>query len=178
MMSTVKFETCNSNNTNDNRTTTSPMTTWSQCELQNLRDAFELLDTENKGEILVDELRYTLEELRTVKHDSTMGRNIKSLLASLQPFSADAKLSWSDFVSLLTTPNPSHSKDDIEKIFDLFDIDSKGYINMKDLRSVANDLGEFNVSDSEIHEMIQRVSSAGRVTLDQFREIMKNHVGL
>ena len=181
MMSSMKFETCSNNNINDSRNdsrTISPMTTWSQCELQNLRDCFELLDTQNKGEILVDELCDTLEELRTVKNDSTMGRNIKSLLASLQPFSPDAKLSWGDFVSLLTTPNPTHSKDDIEKIFDLFDVDGKGYINMKDLRSVANDLGEYNVSDSEIHEMIQRVSSAGRVTLDQFREIMKNHIGL
>ena len=153
------------------------MTTWSQSELQNLRDAFELLDSEKNGEIFLEELRTTLEEF-TFKDDSTSGRNMKSLLASLRSFESNAKLTWSGFLCLLTSPNPIYSKDDVEKIFHLFDIDEKGYINMEDLRSVANDLGEFKVSDAEILEMIHRASSTERVTLDQFREIMSNNFAL
>lgn len=154
-----------------------PMTAWSQSELKNLRDAFELLDIENSGEIFVDELRNVLEEL-IFNNNSSSCRNIKCLLVSLQCFEPGSKLTWSGFISLLTSPNPIYSKDDVEKGFDLFDIDEKGYIKMEDLRSVANDLGELSISDAELYEMIQRVSSTGRVTLDQFREIMKNNVVL
>jgi Ca2+-binding EF-hand superfamily protein len=169
----MKVETYGNNNTCNSV----PMTTWSTSELQNLRDAFELLDPEKNGEILVEELRNTLEEL-TLENDNTIGRNIECLLVSLRSFESDAKLTWSGFICLLTSPNPIYSKDDVEKNFDLFDIDEKGYINMEDLRSVANDLGELSVSDAEIHEMIQRASSTGRVTLDQFREIMNNNFAL
>lgn len=177
MLSQIDDKTCDKNSS---ASSVEPMTTWSQCELQNLRDAFDLLDTESNGDILVDDLRNTLEELRTLKNDNSSAstRNIQCLLVSLQSFTSDARLSLCDFVSLLTSPSPLHLKDDIETIFNLFDTSGKGYINMEDLRSVAQDLGERNVSDSEIHEMIQRISSSGRVTLDQFREIMKNSVVL
>ena len=164
----MKLESCGKNNTGN----VEPMTMWSQSELQNLRDAFELLDNENKGEIIVDELRNTLEELLQ-ENDCTSYRNLKCLLLSLQSFESDSTLTWSGFVSLLTSPDPIDLKDDVERNFDLFDIDEKGYINVEDVRSVANDLGELNVPDAEIHEMIQRVSSTGRVTLDQFREILE-----
>jgi Ca2+-binding EF-hand superfamily protein len=157
---------------------TMPETTWSECELQNLRDAFELLDTEHNGEILIDDLRSTLVELSTLKSSNIGTRNIQGLLISLQSFRSDAKLSLIEFVSLLTSPSSISLKDDVEKVFELFDTNGKGYINMEDLVMVAQDLGERNVSDAEMHEMIQRVSSSGQVTLDQFREIMKNNVSL
>jgi Ca2+-binding EF-hand superfamily protein len=174
----MDVENCNNNNNDYNRYACSgvPMTTWGDCELQNLRDAFDLLDTENKGEICVDELRSTLEELRTLKNDITGARNIQCLLVSLRSFKSDTKLSLNDFVSLMTSPSPNYLKDDVEKVYDLFDTSGKGFINMEDLRTVAKDLGERNISDAEMHEMIQRVSSSGRVTLDQFREIMKNNI--
>jgi Ca2+-binding EF-hand superfamily protein len=151
-------------------------TTWSASELQNLNDAFELLDTENKGEILVNELHSTLVELSALTNDKAGARNIQTLLASLKAFQSNAKLSMSEFISLLTSPSPISLKDDVEKVFELFDTSGKGYINMQDLRKVAHDLGEKNVSDAEVNEMIQRVSTSGQVTLDQFREIMKNNI--
>lgn len=180
----MEVEHCSSNNDNSStgNEVPAPMTTWSQCELQNLRDAFELLDTEKKGVIIIDQLRSALEELRTLHNNDTNStgarKNIQSLLVSLQSFKSDAKLSLPDFVSLLTSPNPTYWKDDVEKVFGLFDANGKGYITMDDLRTVAHDLGERYVSDAEIHEMMQRVSSSGRVTLDQFREIMSNNTVL
>ena len=184
VVSKMEVEHCSNNNDSSStcNEVPAPMTTWSQCELQNLRGAFELLDTENKGEISIDELRGALEELRTLHNNDAnstgVRNNIQSLLTSLQSFKSDAKLSLPDFVSLLTSPNPTYWKDDVEKVFGLFDANGKGYITMDDLRTVAHDLGERYVSDAEIHEMMQRVSSSGRVTLDQFREIMSNNTVL
>jgi calcium-dependent protein kinase len=148
------------------------MTTWSNGELQGLRDAFILLDSENKGEICVEDLRQAVEQLQQSESECSRRVKLQPLVASLQKCKPNSYLSFQDFLSLMTSPNPNDMNDDVQKVFDLFDADGKGYINMDDLRTVATDLGENNMTDTELHEMIQRLSSSGRVTLDQFRDIM------
>jgi Ca2+-binding EF-hand superfamily protein len=160
-------------------------TALSHSEWQDLRDAFVLLDTQNKGEISINELRSVLQELEkeqgaaAASCTGSSSNNLQRLLSSLEntdtPMLCDDRLlTLDDFVQLLTTPNPDDTRDEIEKVYELFDLDAKGYIDVADLRQVAADLGEYGMTDAELQEMVHRVtgSTTGKVSIDQFRDIM------
>ena len=59
----------------------------------------------------------------------------------------------------------------IREAFDLFDKDSDGTIELKELKAVMNDLGR-TVSDKELEEMMEDVDAAGNGSID-FDEFCK-----
>lgn len=60
----------------------------------------------------------------------------------------------------------------IEKIFELFDEDGTGSINLNNLRRVAKELGE-TMSVDELNEMLERAASNGsEITREDFYTIM------
>ena len=63
------------------------------------------------------------------------------------------------------------SKEDIERVFKLFDDEKTGLISIKNLRRVAKELGE-TMDDNQ--EMVERADSDGDglVTLEDFYNIM------
>ena len=65
------------------------------------------------------------------------------------------------------------SREDINKVFRLFDEDNAGFVTIKNLRRVAKELGE-NISEEELQEMIERADSNGdqQITADDFYNIM------
>ena len=65
------------------------------------------------------------------------------------------------------------SKEDISKVFNLFDADNKGAITLRDLKRVAKELGEA-MSEAELLEMIERADSNGdgEVSKEDFLDIM------
>ncbi len=65
------------------------------------------------------------------------------------------------------------TREDINKVFRLFDEDNAGFISIKNLRRVAKELGE-NISEEELQEMVERADSNGdqQVTADDFYNIM------
>jgi len=73
------------------------------------------------------------------------------------------------------------SREDMAKIFNLFDVEKTGYISLNQLKRVARELGE-TMSDAELLEMIERASSRddGLVSLDDFCNILSkaNEFGL
>lgn len=65
------------------------------------------------------------------------------------------------------------SREDILKVFALFDAEGKGRITLRDLKRVAKELGE-TMSEAELLEMIERADSNGdgEVSRDDFVEVM------
>ena len=64
------------------------------------------------------------------------------------------------------------TKEGIDRIFDLFDDDKTGTINLNNIRRVAKELGE-TMSLDELKEMIARASSNGEeITREDFYNIM------
>ena len=65
------------------------------------------------------------------------------------------------------------SKEDIQKVFQLFDDSSKGSISLDNLKRVARELGE-DMSEEELKEMIERadLDGDGVISMDEFFNIM------
>ena len=143
----------------------------SDSELQNLKDSFDLLDEQKKGYITVGYLRSTLSELSTT--DPSFAK-LHSLLQSLNGLDDAQTLNCSQFVNLLTTPSTLDVRDEVEKVFDLFS-ENKRYIEADDLCRVAQELGE-SMDEKQVREMIDRVSTNGKVSVEQFRDIMNKQL--
>lgn len=60
-------------------------------------------------------------------------------------------------------------------VFELFDVDGKGYITVDDLARLAHELGEHDMTHDELEEMMERAAHCqekGKVTLEEFIQIM------
>jgi Ca2+-binding EF-hand superfamily protein len=145
--------------------------------------AFQLLDPQNSGRIRISDLREALE-------DSSTSPRTRHFLSRLPPGTSDPTTNtwtWDDFVDFWTHRDDNDvddPMDDMKRMFRLFDPDDKGYIDLKDLKRVANELGE-RMTDGELQEMIDcaiqlndegsKVASKyskSRVTLEDFTSIM------
>ena len=70
-------------------------------------------------------------------------------------------IEFDEWFHLMTSKvNDKDSKANVDKIFNLFDDEKTGSISVKNLRRVAQDLGEL-ISEEELNEMIDRASSTG-----------------
>lgn len=84
------------------------------------------------------------------------------------------EIDFDEFLDLMTARmSDKDSKEDIAKVFNLFDDDRTGFITLQNLKRVASELGE-TMSDSELLEMIERADTDqdGMISLDEFHSIM------
>ena len=145
----------------------------SASELADLRDAFQLFDTDKTGTIIVRDLLESLQDLQGDDDRPNTKTSHRLQQGLRQQFAADDALSLDDFIHLFTAPNPSDTRDEFSKVFDLFDENRKGYITADDLRNVANQLGEESLDDEDLNTMIRFVANNGKVTIEQFSDIMQ-----
>ncbi|GKY92449.1 hypothetical protein MPSEU_000215400 [Mayamaea pseudoterrestris] len=141
----------------------------SRFELQDIRRAFELFDTEKKGKILARDLH---DVLRQISNDGNAP--VEGALVALQALPDDHLMSMDEFVQLVVQRGgPDDNRDEHRRIFDMFDTNGKGYLGVNDLRAVSTDLGE-SMTNEELEEMISRASQSGgdHVTFDEFVSIM------
>jgi centrin-1 len=60
----------------------------------------------------------------------------------------------------------------LDKIFDIFDEDNTGKINLNNLKKIAKELGE-SMSNEELSEMLERASTSGKeISKEDFYNIM------
>ncbi|CAD5216783.1 unnamed protein product [Bursaphelenchus okinawaensis] len=67
------------------------------------------------------------------------------------------------------------SSREIRSAFELFDVQNKGFINFTDLKRVARELGEDEIEDKDLWEMIHfaDLTKRGKVFENDFKVIMK-----
>jgi Ca2+-binding EF-hand superfamily protein len=65
------------------------------------------------------------------------------------------------------------SKENLKRVFALFDDEKSGFISIKNLRRVVKEVGE-NIDDSELQEMIERadLDNDGLISEEEFYAIM------
>ena len=83
-------------------------------------------------------------------------------------------IDFEEFLDMMTARmSDKDTREDINKVFRLFDDDGTGSISLKNLRRVARELGE-TMTDEELQEMVDRADSNGDslVSADDFYNIM------
>lgn len=86
----------------------------------------------------------------------------------------NGSIDFDEFLDMMTAKiSDRDSKEDVSKVFSLFDVESKGTITLKDLKRVAKELGE-TMTEAELAEMIERADSDadGNITVEDFFAIM------
>merc|ERR1711906_1108 len=119
-------------------------------QIQEIREAFDLFDTDGSGTI-----------------------DAKELKVAMRALGLDAKKD--EFRNMMTARmGDRDSREEIIKVFRLFDDDETGKISFKNLKRVAQELGE-NMTDEELQEMIDEADrdGDGEVNEDEFFRIMK-----
>ncbi|XP_059372500.1 uncharacterized protein cetn2 isoform X1 [Carassius carassius] len=137
---------------------------------QEIREAFELFDTDASGYIEVKELKVAMRALGF----EPKKEEIKKMIAEVDK-DATGKISFGDFMTVMTQKMAEKdSKEEILKAFRLFDDDETGKISFRNLKRVAKELGE-NLTDEELQEMIDEADrdGDGEVNQQEFLRIMK-----
>ncbi|XP_077135197.1 uncharacterized protein LOC143789956 isoform X1 [Ranitomeya variabilis] len=137
---------------------------------QEIREAFDLFDTDGAGTIDVKELKVAMRALGFEPKKEEM----KKMIADIDK-DGSGTIDFEDFLSLMTHKmSEKDSKEEIMKAFRLFDDDGTGKISFKNLKRVAKELGE-NLTDEELQEMIDEADrdGDGEINEQEFLRIMR-----
>ena len=136
-------------------------------EIEEIREAFAMFDTEGSGTIDPRELKAAMHSLGFEKKSPT----VYEMICDLEDKGNDCD--FDEFLDAISSKlGNRETKDGIDRIFDLFDDDKTGTINLNNIRRVAKELGE-TMSLDELKEMLQRASSNGEeITREDFYNIM------
>ena len=137
---------------------------------QEIKEAFDLFDTDGSGAIDSKELKVAMRALGFEPNKD----DIKRMIAELD-ISNNGTIEFSAFVDLMTLKMSDRDpREEMLKAFRLFDEDETGRISFKNLKRVAKELGE-NMSDEEIQEMIEEADRDGdsEINEDDFVRIMR-----
>ncbi|XP_029462471.1 centrin-2 [Rhinatrema bivittatum] len=159
-----------SSSTASQRKKTGPKLELTEEQKQEIREAFDLFDTDGIGTIDVKELKVAMRALGF----EPKKEEIKKMISEIDK-EGSGKISFNDFLSVMTQKMADKdSKEEILKAFRLFDDDETGKISFKNLKRVAKELGE-NLTDEELQEMIDEADrdGDGEVSEQEFLRIMK-----
>ena len=135
-----------------------------------IREAFDLFDTDGTGHIDVKELKVTMRALgfEPKKED------IKKALLDLGK-DGNSSIDFNDFYQIMEIKmSERDNKAEMEKAFRLFDDDNTGKISFKNLKRVCQEIDDV-INDEELQEMIDEADrdGDGQVNLNEFLRIMK-----
>merc|ERR1711998_346716 len=114
--------------------------------MEEIREAFGLFDADASGMIDVRELK-----------------------------AAMRAMGFGEFLQMMTAKmGEKDTREDIEKVFKLFDDDNTNKISFRNLARVAEEFGE-NIDDEELQDMINQADrdGDGEINIDEFYRIMK-----
>ena len=145
--------------------------TLTEAQKQELREAFDLFDTNGNGTIAVQELKAAMRALGLTPDKD----EVTTWLADMQNDGKTTTIEFNDFVDLMTPKlSEMDSRKELVKAFHLFDDDATGKISFSNLKRVATELGE-KMTDEELQEMIDEADrdGDGEINEEEFLRIMK-----
>lgn len=137
-------------------------------EIYEIKEAFDLFDTDGGGSIDPKELREAMNSLGLETRNQTIYQMISDLDSD-----NSGSIEFKEFLELMTARmSDRDTKEDIKKVYKIFD-DNQGGITKRSLMKVAKELGE-TMDESELTEMIERADSNGDgiVSFEDFYNIM------
>eukprot|EP00887_Chlorella_sp_A99_P008280 scaffold12.g8280.t1 len=148
---------------------------------QEIREAFDLFDTDGSGTIDAKELKVAMRALGFEPKKEEVKKMIADIdkdgsgTIDFDEFLQARAGCWRGWRGMMTAKmGERDSREEIMKAFRLFDDDETGKISFKNLKRVAKELGE-NITDEELQEMIDEADrdGDGEVNEEEFFRIMK-----
>merc|ERR1712010_215463 len=123
----------------------------SEEQMEEIREAFSLFDGDASGAIDVRELKAAMRALGfEVKNEE-----LKKMVSDVDN-DGNGTIEFAEFLEMMTGKmGEKDSREDIEKVFKLFDDDNTNKISFRNLARVAEELGE-NIDDEELQDMINQ----------------------
>lgn len=110
----------------------------SEEEIEEIREAFNLFDTDGSGTIDPKELKAAMQSLGFEAKNQTIYQMISDIDKE-----GRGDIDFDEFLDMMTSKmSDSDSREDIQKVFNLFDDDQTGKISLRNLKRVAKELGE------------------------------------
>lgn len=138
---------------------------------EEIKEAFNLFDTEGKGVIDVRELKAAFRALGF----QVKKAEIRQMFIDMDKDLSSATITFDEFVEMVTPRMQNRdSREEIMKVFALFDDDNTGAISFKNLKRVATELGE-NLTDEELQEMVDEADRDGDgvISEEEFYRVMR-----
>ncbi|KAH7278630.1 hypothetical protein KP509_38G049700 [Ceratopteris richardii] len=136
---------------------------------QEIREAFDLFDTDNSGTIDAKELQVAMSALGFMATDEEVLQMIEDIDKDKNGF-----IDYDEFLQMMTEKmGERDSRGEIRNTYKLFVRESNGKITFERLKSLANELNE-KFTDDELWEMIQVADQNGDDEVDEneFVEVM------
>ncbi|XP_065212486.1 uncharacterized protein LOC135840078 [Planococcus citri] len=165
----------NSNQSKDSMNTSSKAVKFEETLLteqqkRDIKEAFNLFDYEGQGKLKTKELKVAMRALGFEPKREEVRKILQDMNREGNEF-----LSYNDFVSIMSQKySEKDVMDEIRKAFQLFDDDNTGFITVKNLKRVAEKLGE-KFKDEDLQEMIEEADKDGdgAISLEEFAFVMQ-----
>ncbi|KAL6338971.1 hypothetical protein AAG906_024122 [Vitis piasezkii] len=141
-----------------------------QRKRQEIKEAFDLFDTDGSGTIDARELNVAM---RALGFEMTE-EQITQMIADVDKNGSGA-IDFDEFAHMMTAKiGERDSKEELMKAFHIIDQDQNGKISSMDIKRITEELGE-KFSTREIEEMIREADqdSDGEVSAEEFMRMMK-----
>ena len=124
--------------------------------MEELKEAFTLFDTNHSGNIDARELKAAM---RALGHEVTKPM-CREMFREVDK-DPETALNFDDFCKIMAPRlKKADERDEVMKVFQLFDSDNQGFIRITELKKMAEDVGE-SLSDQELQEMIAEADKTG-----------------
>merc|ERR1712224_861721 len=134
-----------------------------------LREAFDLFDTDGSGAVDFTELMTAMKALGFEPKKEEIAKMVKEMDKD-----GDATVDFEEFCIMLAEKmNQKDGKEEMLKGFKLFDDDNTGKISMKNFKRVAKELGE-NLTDQELEAILGEADTDkdGEINEAEFLNVM------
>ncbi|GAU43644.1 hypothetical protein TSUD_24130 [Trifolium subterraneum] len=138
-------------------------------EVAGIKEGFEVMDTEKKGKINIDELRVGLHKLGHQIPDGDV-----QILMEAGDVDKDGYLDYGEFVAISIHLRKISHDEHLQRAFQFFDKNESGYIELEELRNALAD--EVDANSEEVIKAIMHdvdTDKDGRISYEEFAAMMK-----
>eukprot|EP00828_Plagiopyla_frontata_P007965 TRINITY_DN13872_c0_g1_i1.p1 TRINITY_DN13872_c0_g1~~TRINITY_DN13872_c0_g1_i1.p1 ORF type:complete len:233 (-),score=43.31 TRINITY_DN13872_c0_g1_i1:103-801(-) len=141
-------------------------------ELKHLQENFQIIDLDRSGMISLQEMTQAIKESGIANAE----QEAKLVMEQLN-LDQNGELNYSEFIAATLDKKQYLNSDSLWAAFKYFDIDNRNFITNKNLRDALARSGR-KYANQELDQWIREIDyeHTGKVTFDQFTDMMKNVV--
>ncbi|GFZ02561.1 calcium-dependent protein kinase 20 [Actinidia rufa] len=140
----------------------------SEEEIAGLKEMFKMIDTDNSGQITLEELKKGLERVGADLKDS----EITGLMQAVDVDNSGT-IDYGEFIAAMLHLNKIQKEDHLYAAFSYFDKDGSGYITQDELQQACE---QFGLEDVHLEDIIREVDqdNDGRIDYNEFVAMMQD----